>query len=380
LDRPLDIILKENSRYADRPLVSSPEKLRAMEKERRTLYQAAADATLYNDVALEEAVEKLAGLLMAAAPLGKASARGYAVIGDPIAHTLSPRIHKTVFDALGIDEPYVAVRVPRGKLVDFTNPLKGAAPYGVTTHGVTASGGRVFDFCGAGFRGFNVTIPHKRDIIPLLDEVEEEARLCGAVNTVVVRDGKLWGFNTDMGGLLAALRESGNEYRDRRIVVLGAGGAARGIVFKAVREHAARVSVLGRRLEKAEELALEVGALSLCPVRSGDFSPESLGAAAAEADILINATPLGMSGIGDCFPSLEFLRRLPDSAIVCDIVYNPPLTSFLRTARDWGHAVQNGLGMLIYQALLADELFLGRALDKPVLYAKINEVLQQNIE
>ena len=106
-------------------------------------------------------------------------------------------------------------------------------------------------------------------------------------------------------------------------------------------------------------------------IHTGVFDPETMLKAAAEADVLINATPLGMSGFGEDFDSLEFLKGMPAGAMVCDIIYNPPMTRLLIEAASLGLKTQNGLGMLIYQALLADELFLGRALDKPALYKTV---------
>jgi shikimate dehydrogenase len=222
-----------------------------------------------------------------------------------------------------------------------------------------------------------VTLPHKRDIIPFLDAVDEEAQLCGAVNTVVARGDKLLGYNTDMEGLLASLRDKGREYRNRNIVILGAGGACRGVLFKAAREKAAKITVLSRRLEKAEEVASEAEAAVACSVQAGSLSPETLANAAGDADILINATPLGMSGIGEDFPSLEFLGCLPRGALVCDLVYDPPLTSLLRQSQALGYAVRNGLGMLVHQGILADELFLGRKLNRSSLYEIVDTKLSE---
>jgi shikimate dehydrogenase len=346
LDRPADAIAKDllDDSNSNRPLVTGPEKIYQMERERRPLYLKAADAVLRNEAGLAEALDGLIGLL---------TPPRYLVIGDPIAHTLSPAIHGTVFEALGIDETYGALRVPRAGLRGFLENVRESK-----------------------VRGFNITQPHKRDVIPFLDEIEEEARLCGAVNTVLVREGRLLGFNTDMGGLLASLKEVGRGFRGEDVVVLGAGGASRSVVFKALQEGAASVLVLGRRLERAEELA--ASAQAVVPsgaVRAGIFSPEAMSATVSRAGILINATPLGMSGIGEDFPSLEFLKALPPGTPVCDLIYNPPETSLLRRARELGHPTLNGLGMLIYQGILADELFLGRELDRPALYKTVRQKL-----
>jgi shikimate dehydrogenase len=349
LDRPVELIAEDMKYGDDRPLLSGAEKLYEMERGRRRLYLDAAHAVLKNRAGLEEALREL--LDMTRRTLGR-SLYGCAVIGDPIAHTLSPAIHGIVFEALGVEERYGALRVPREELASFAERAR-----------------------ESGMRGFNVTIPHKSAIIPLLDEVVGEAGLCGAVNTVLVRGGRLSGFNTDMGGLLESLRAIGHGYRGKNILILGAGGASRGVALKAAMEGAGSVAVLARGPEKAEEIRALVRRASTCRVRAGEMTADAMSAAAREADILINATPLGMSGIGADFDSLEFLDSLPEKALVCDLVYSPPETKLLRRAAELGLPTQNGLGMLIYQALLADELFLERKLDKPALYKIVRERL-----
>jgi shikimate dehydrogenase len=350
LDRPAGHIMKSVPRDGSRPLLRNAADLAAMERKRRALYLDAADAVLENSSDAEKGLEKLLELLR-----GRTEVRGeYAVIGDPIAHTLSPAIHGAVFSELGVTGGYGAIRVRRGELEDFVKSARASK-----------------------LRGFNVTIPHKSDIIPLLDETEEEARLCGAVNTVLVRDGKLSGFNTDMGGLSESLREGGRGFRGSRVMIAGAGGAARAAAFKAAREGALSVTILARRPDRAKEAAEGVRS-SLrfpCPVRGEEMSPGILSSEAAAADLVINATPAGMKGVGGGLPSLEFLEALPKRAFVCDLVYDPAETELLRRARARGLRAQNGLGMLIYQALLADELFLDRGLEKPALYRKIKETL-----
>ncbi|MDR3264802.1 MAG: shikimate dehydrogenase [Synergistaceae bacterium] len=340
IDRPVELIARDILNEGSRPLVTGAEKLYELARERRELYLSASDAILPNSGSIGEALSKLVELIGA-----EARPRGYAVIGDPIGHSLSPVIHEAVFGDLGVDAPCAAARVPRGKLAGYAERARGSE-----------------------MLGFNVTIPHKSAIIPLLDEVDEEAGLCGAVNTVVVREGRLHGHNTDMGGLLESLRRRGREWRGRSVVILGAGGAARGVALKAAMEGAARITVLSRRAERAEEIASGVGRAVSCEIGFGAMSRETMREAARGADILVNATPLGMSGTGEDFPSLDFLRELPKGSFVSDLVYSPPLTSLLRRARELGIEGQNGLDMLICQAILADELFLGRRLDRNALH------------
>ncbi|MDR1915670.1 MAG: shikimate dehydrogenase [Synergistaceae bacterium] len=352
LDRPAELILSNIACDSSRPLLTDEGKLYELERVRRKLYLSTADAVVSNNRDLPHALADL--LEMTRALWGKLP-DGYAVIGDPIAHTLSPQIHTAVFDSLGIAAKYEALRVPRGMLPDFVSRAR-----------------------KSNLLGFNVTIPHKSDIIPLLDTVAPDAEACGAVNTVLVRNGRLSGFNTDMSGLLDSLREIGYDYNGRRILILGAGGAARGVALKAARSGASSIAILARRVENARVIASCIEGEAPYNVVCGEMTDSVMSIEAACADILINATPLGMRGAGEDFTSLDFLGCLPRGALVCDLVYNPAETALLSRARELGYAAINGLGMLIYQAILADELFLDFLdinIDKGNLYKVIKERL-----
>jgi shikimate dehydrogenase len=347
LDRPVEEIIRDID-CDGRPLLSDAGKLYEMERTRRTLYMEAARAILRVASDAGEAARELARLI---GDMWRNQPK-YLVIGDPIGHTLSPAIHSAIFEAIGVKTSYSALRVPRWELGSFAENAR----------------------C-SGLRGFNVTIPHKVNIIPLLDDVEEEARLCGAVNTVAIREGRLFGYNTDMRGLLEALEETGSGYSGRSVMILGAGGASRGIALKAAREGASRITIIARRVEAAEKIASGVREHAAGDVRTGAMTPETMKLEASRADVLINATPLGMSGADDDFESLDFLRAMRGGALVCDLVYKPPVTSLLRAAEELGLDNRNGLGMLIYQALLANEIFFGKELDKPALYKTVKERL-----
>ncbi|MDR1515925.1 MAG: shikimate dehydrogenase [Synergistaceae bacterium] len=347
LDRPVKRIAKNVPVGGSRPLLTSPGKLRELERARRALYVDAADRTLNNDGGIEDAFQALMAIIGKSAPEAE-----YAVIGDPIAHSLSPAIHKAVFETLGLSAKYSAVKIngeDRGELARFFEEAK-----------------------ESGMRGFNVTRPHKRSIMPYLDSVSVDAGVCGAVNTVVFRGRKCFGHNTDMGGLLFSLRECGSGCEGRRVVILGAGGASRAAALSAARDRAAEIVILARDERKALEIASDISAAVPCLFRTGTMTPGAMKDAASGADLLINATPLGMSGIRAGFPSLKFLDALPASAFVCDLVYSPPHTALLDRASELGLGSQNGMGMLIYQAILADELFLGRPLDRPALYKAVS--------
>lgn len=342
LDRPVESILGDLE-CEGRPLLQNgAAQLRKMAEERRVRYLATCDVVFNNTGPLEEAVPALLALVRGETL--EDGYEGYAVIGDPIGHTLSPRIQAATLSTAGLRTRYEAMFVKCGGLARFIGTAR-----------------------KTGLRGFNVTIPHKGDIIPLLDEVDPEARRCGAVNTVVKRGGKLCGYNTDMPGLLLAVRDKGRAYKDSRVLILGTGGAARGAALKAALEGAAQVTLLGRRMEAAEQIRDALRGEKTA-VKLGDFSEASLRAHAAGCDILISCVPLGMKGFGADFPSLDFLEALPGHALVTDLVYTPPRTGLLKRARELGLDTLNGLPMLIYQAIIADEYFLGRTLDRRALY------------
>ena len=269
----------------------------------------------------------------------------FAVIGDPIEHSMSPLLHGAVFAAVGVEARFDVVRVRPDSLAAFISRVRQT--------GEPA--------------GLNVTIPHKERILPLLDEVLGDAALSGAVNVVTVgkdpnpEGRRLTGHNTDMEGLLLAVRRCGFDYNGSRIAVSGTGGAALGAICKAATYGAKEVSVFGRNREKAEAALARAAALDREPGTETAFSFR--GAPEAEklegVDIFINATPLGMAGYPEDFADTSFLRGLPAGALVYDMVYTPSLTALVRAARERGLRAENGLGMLVLQGLLADALFFG---------------------
>lgn len=255
------------------------------------------------------------------------------VIGDPVLHSLSPRIHGAMLTELGLDIPYTAHVVKKGGLPEY---LAWAGENGIT--------------------GFNATMPHKEDLLPLLDQVGEDAARFGAVNTVCLRQGRLIGHNTDGAGCLAALEEAGL-WPAGRVVVLGAGGAARAMAMKLAASGTERVWVCNRTVGKAERLC------SLPNMTPAGFDPETLAGLCAGADLLVNGTSLGMEGCPDRFRDFSFLDALPSHAGVFDAIYHPPETELLARAKRQGLKVCNGLPMLIHQAIFALEYFLDRPLD-----------------
>lgn len=268
------------------------------------------------------------------------------VIGDPVLHSLSPVIHSAMLAELGLDATYTAHVVSRGGLPEY---LAWAAEHGV--------------------EGFNATMPHKEALIPLLDEMDGDAVCLGAVNTVCLRDGKWVGHNTDGAGCLAAL-EKRSMWPAKGVVVLGAGGAARAIARKLAASGAERVWVCGRTATRSEEVC------ALPNMTAASFDHETLERLCAGADLLINATSLGMEGQGQ-FERLDFLDALAPNAGVFDAVYHPEQTQLLSGAETRGLTVCGGLPMLIYQAVFAMEFFLDRPLDRCRMAESIERALKK---
>lgn len=269
------------------------------------------------------------------------------VIGDPVLHSKSPVIHGAMLRELGLDIPYTAHVVRRGELPAY---LDWAQANGMT--------------------GFNATMPHKEDLIPLMDELGEDAARCGAVNTVCLRDGRLTGHNTDGAGCLAALEDAGM-WPAKTVVVLGAGGAAKAVALKLAASGAARVWVCNRTLARAEELCAHHPEV-LSPA---GFDPDTLSRLCAQADLLVNCTNLGMEGCPHQFEDFSFLDALPRNAGVFDLIYHPDETQLLAQAKKRGLAACNGLPMLIHQAIFALEYFLDRPLDHGRMSQVVKEAL-----
>jgi len=247
--------------------------------------------------------------------------RIYGLLGRPVTHSLSPAMHNAAFRELGLNAVYVAFPV-----TDLAQAVAGLR--------------------GLDIRGASVTIPFKEDIIPFLDEIDDHATRMGAVNTVVNRDARLIGSNTDWQGALKAL-EGVTEIAGKRFLILGAGGAARAIAF-GLQEQGGRVSVADLDTAKALALSRQLWVEVVAPDYLENY----------EAEILINATPVGMEPHRDHIPlDPELLSRYQ---VVMDIVYRPLETRLLREARIRGCQVIDGLQMLIHQGAAQFELWTGR--------------------
>lgn len=261
------------------------------------------------------------------------------VIGWPVSHSVSPAMHNAALADLGLDWCYVPIPVP-------TAP---AARIGEAVHGLRA----------LGFRGANVTVPHKQAVMPHLDWLTPAAQAIGAVNTIRVEaDGQLSGDNTDARGFIADLRDHGVDLAGTRALVLGAGGSARAIVYGLAEAGCLSIAIFNRTVEKAHDLAMEIRAIFPFCRFSGHEGFADLAVMASEADLVINCTSLGMTPNVEGLPWLEEVAFRPGQTVY-DLVYNPPQTRLLqKAAADGAHAI-GGLGMLIWQGAIAFERWTG---------------------
>ena len=252
------------------------------------------------------------------------------VIGAPVRHSLSPALHNAAFSVCGLDWVYLAFEVPAGEAADAISAVR--------TLGVD---------------GLNVTMPHKTDVADAVDVCMPAAALLRAVNAVRRRaDGTLEGHNTDGDGFVASLRDAGADPAGRRVVLLGAGGAGRALALALSGAGAVDVAVVNRSdgpARAAAELATPVGRVGTA-------------ADVAAADLVVNATPVGMGDAGGAFPVDP--SSLHAGQVVADIVVHPLDTAFLQAARAAGARTVDGLGMLVHQAALAFTLWTG--VDAPV--------------
>jgi shikimate dehydrogenase len=254
----------------------------------------------------------------------------FAVLGDPIGHSMSPIMHNDLFSYYHIDGTYLPFQVKSENLNDAVKGLKAL---------------------GAG--GFNVTVPHKSAIIPFLDGVDDLAMSIGAVNTVVNENGKFIGYNTDGPGFFKGLETYVPSLSGQKVLIIGAGGAARAIYFTLAQNKPSVIDIANRTVEKAAELVKE------CPfsVPSAALSLEEANEELGNYDLIVQTTMIGMHPKVSEQPIQ--LTNLKKQALVCDIIYNPLTTRFLQEAQQKGARIQNGIDMFVYQGALAFEKWTG---------------------
>ena len=267
------------------------------------------------------------------------------IIGWPVSHSFSPAMHNAAAAALNLNVVYVPLPVHPDRLADGLRGL-----------------------VALGYRGANITVPHKQAVMPLLDHVEPTARAIRAVNTIVIQDGQLAGHNTDWSGFLADLAAHGVTLEGRQCLVLGAGGAARAVAYGLLLG-GAELTVAARRPEQAVGLAADLaGTFTSNPsIRAIPLREVEAIAMNGDSPLIVNTTPLGMAGEhAGASPWPEGLP-FPSGAFVYDLVYNPARTRLLGQAEAAGCRTANGLGMLVGQAAEAFTLFTGRAPDRNVM-------------
>jgi shikimate dehydrogenase len=257
------------------------------------------------------------------------------LIGYPLGHSLSPQIHTAALKACGLDGDYSLFPIP----VEDTQVLKDLLNR-VRSGEIT---------------GLNVTIPHKQNVIPLLDKLTETAKSIGAVNTIYLRESKLIGDNTDAPGFLSDLKRSLTlecdsllSHKQKNVLVLGAGGSARAVVY-ALSNDEWNVTIASRRVEQAQELASQFNTLNAIEF---NFQNSQL----SNLQLIVNTTPLGMTPNIDQSPWPEEIP-FPKDAVIYDLVYNPRQTKFVKDARLQGLKATTGRGMLIEQAALSFEIW-----------------------
>jgi len=264
-----------------------------------------------------------------------------AVIGDPIGHSLSPLLQNTMIRELGLDYLYLCMHITADSLPQWLDTV------------------RLTGICG-----FNATMPHKELLLPMMDELTEEARMYGAVNTVRQQDGRFYGHNTDGRGFSRMLADHEIGFAGKKITILGAGGSARSIALRAVLEKAQSVSVLNRTAARAE---------TLCALAPQTMHPVTR--IPADTELLISTLPIGAQGSFD----MAQLDALSPSCDMVDILYAPWVTPLMQAAEARGMRTANGLGMLIYQGIYALEFFTGVSIDDTEMGKLLYRTARENL-
>jgi shikimate dehydrogenase len=258
------------------------------------------------------------------------SSKTYCIIGDPIHHSLSPAMQNAAFAALGLNCTYIAFRVPTGELKESIESLR-----------------------SINIAGFNVTVPHKREVIKYLDELDPTAKKAAAVNTVNNIEGIFRGYNTDIYGFIEPLHKRLVDFRGMQVLLLGSGGAARAVVAALAQEDGiTKVVIANREMQQANELANMGTSLGLtCKVLPLDRAQD----VSSISDLIVNATPLGMNNE----PSVIDYQHINKGSIVYDIVYRPVVTDLIENAKYAQASVVYGYEMLIEQGAKAFEIWTG---------------------
>lgn len=284
---------------------------------------------------------------------GKTKLTGF--FAKPASHSLSPLMHNLAFSHWGIDAVYLAFEVDQTNLRQAVESI------------------RTLDMLGV-----NVSMPNKTAVLAYLDQLSPEAELIGAVNTIVHQEQRLIGYNTDGMGFVRSVNETGHPIKNQKIVVLGAGGAAKAIVVQMALEGAQEITIykrLNATFLPLKEYFVKVSEKTDCPIRLHDYADESqLALDLSQANLLINATDIGMGSKKDQLPIAD-VKLLHSQLAVFDLIYSPSETRLIQEAKKMGIKAYNGLGMLIHQGAIAFELWTHR--EMPV--QNIREQLEQEV-
>lgn len=271
------------------------------------------------------------------------------IFGYPVAHSFSPPMQNAALQAANLDYAYIAMPVAPENLEAAVAGLR-----------------------AMNFRGVNVTIPHKQAIMQYLDEINQDAKIIGAVNTVVNDSGHLTGYNTDVIGFVDAMKDKGFEAAGKNAVMLGAGGAARAIIWGLIKENVQSIAIGVRNVTKVQPLVQYFK--EYLDIKLYDWNDDAFKGELRGTDLLINATPLGMAPNVDAMPPVDW-DCIPSSAFVYDIIYTPAETLFLRTAKEKGCQILNGEGMLVGQGAEAFRLWTGVEPNQSIMAEALHKML-----
>lgn len=274
----------------------------------------------------------------------KGSTRLISLLGNPVKHSYSPYMHNLSFESLKLDFAYMAFEIEDNKIKEAIEAM------------------RVLNV-----KGFNITMPYKEEAIQFLDAIDDEARIIGSVNTVLHNNGKLIGYNTDGKGFIKALEEKSVDFKDKKIVILGSGGAAKAIAIQLALDSVKEIVIANRTLVKAEIIVDIIKKhIPNVKVKSIKLDDKLLKKELADATILINTSSIGMKDtLGESI--IKDVEILHDNLLVADTIYNPSKTKLLSQAEEIGCKTMNGLSMLVYQGALAFKIWTGRDMPKSII-------------
>ena len=272
------------------------------------------------------------------------------ILGYPLSHSLSPVMQNMAFKYYNLNNVYVPIEVKPEDLEIIVKAIR-----------------------GMNFIGFNVTVPHKIEVVKYLDEMDKLAELIGAVNTVVVKDGNLKGYNTDGIGFLKSFQENTNEsIEGKRVFILGAGGASRAVSMTLAMNKAEKVYICNRTYEKAERLSQDINTKIGNVSAAVPMEYEKMKEVIYDSDVFINTTTVGMHPNVDESPIDRSL--LHENLILCDIVYNPRKTKLLEEAEELGCKTVPGLSMLVYQGAESFRLWTGMEAPVDIMFKAVENI------